>query len=95
MTAVQFDGVRQGPQASRNIITRQLARLPIRFVVNLRAPFYTLVSNLRSLYDPSAVRDPRGLGLLSDDGTRFIPGGPLANPSPEPSIQPPESEAMP
>lgn len=98
VTAVQFDGVRQGPDAERNFITRRLARLPIRFVVNVRAPFYSLVGSLRSLYDPSAVRDPRGLGLLSDDGTRFVPAGPLAAPppalSPEPTIQPPESEAL-
>lgn len=98
VTSVQFDGVRQGPDAERNFITRRLARLPIRFVVNVRAPFYSLVGSLRSLYDPSAVRDPRGLGLLSDDGTRFVPAGPLTAPppapSPEPTIQPPESEAL-
>lgn len=95
VTSVRFDGVRQGPAAERNFITRRLARLPIRFVVNVRAPFYSLVGSLRSLYDPSAVRDPRGLGLLADDGTRFVPAGPLAVPSPEPIIQPPESEAQP
>jgi hypothetical protein len=96
VTSVRFDGVRQGPQASRNFITRRLARLPIRFLVNVRAPFYTLVGNLRSLYDPSAVRDPRGLGLLADDGTRFVPAGlPGTQSSGEPPIQPPESEALP
>lgn len=95
VTSVQFDGVRQGPDAERNFITRRLANLPIRFVVNVRAPFYSLVGSLRSLYDPSAVRDPRGLFRLSDDGTRFVPGGPLVTSLPEPTIQPPESEALP
>ncbi|MEO5705507.1 MAG: YdbH domain-containing protein [Alteraurantiacibacter sp.] len=100
VTSVRFDGVKQGPAAEQNFITRRLANLPIRFIVNVRAPFYSLVGSLRSLYDPSAVRDPRGLGLLSDDGRRFIPGGPLSNPATvppadEPTIQPPESEAMP
>ncbi|MXO71510.1 intermembrane phospholipid transport protein YdbH family protein [Alteraurantiacibacter buctensis] len=95
VTSVRFDGVRQGPDAERNFITRRLANLPIRFIVNVRAPFYSLVGSLRSLYDPSAVRDPRGLGLLSDDGRRFVPAGPLAVPPSQPIIQPPESEAMP
>lgn len=100
VTSVRFDGVKQGPGAEQNFITRRLANLPIRFIVNVRAPFYSLVGSLRSLYDPSAVRDPRGLGLLSDDGRRFIPAGPLTNPASappatEPTIQPPESEAMP
>ncbi|TIX50316.1 intermembrane phospholipid transport protein YdbH family protein [Alteraurantiacibacter aquimixticola] len=96
VTSVQFDGVRQGEGASRNIVTRRIARLPFRFIVNVRAPFYTMVTNLRSLYDPSAVRDPRGLGLLVDDGTRFVPAGlpDPVNPD-EPDIQPPESEATP
>ena len=95
VTSVQFDGVRQGDDAERNFITRRLARLPIRFVVNVRAPFYSMMSSLRSLYDPSAVRDPRGLGLLDDDGTRFVPAVRPDAPSDEPDIQPPESEAMP
>ncbi len=94
VTSVRFDGVRQGADAEHNFVTRRLANLPIRFIVNVRAPFYSMVGSLRSLYDPSAVRDPRGLGLLSDDGRRFIPARPFA-PPPEPSIQPPESEAVP
>lgn len=106
ITSVRFDGVRQGEGAQSNIVTRRLAKLPIRFVVNVRAPFYSMMNDLRSLYDPSAVRDPRGLGLLSDDGTRFVPAErPDAPPQPEtdtsalranePDIQPSESEAMP
>ena len=30
------------------------------------------MNNLKSLYDPASVRDPRSLGLLSDDGTRLL-----------------------
>lgn len=111
ITSVRFDGVRQGEGAQSNFVTRRLARLPIRFIVNVRAPFYSMMTDLRSLYDPSAVRDPRGLGLLSDDGTRFVPAARPDAPQPapprqpetdnsalrgnEPDIQPPESEAMP
>jgi hypothetical protein len=42
--------------------------LPIRFDVNVRAQFYQLISSLRSLYDPSMVRDPRTLGLVDAQG---------------------------
>ena len=69
VTRVRFDGIRQGEDAKSNIITRQIAKLPVRLLVNVRAPFYSLISSVRSLYDPSAVRDPRGLGLVRDDGT--------------------------
>jgi len=69
VTQVRFEGVGQGESAKTNIITRQLANLPIQLLVNIRAPFYRLMTSLKSLYDPSAVRDPRGLGLLTDDGT--------------------------
>ena len=68
VTRVAFDGVRQGEGASQNILTRQLAKLPLRLVINIRAPFYRLISSVRSLYDPSAVRDPRSLGLLTSEG---------------------------
>jgi len=71
VTQVRFEGVGQGETAKANIVTKQLAKLPIQLLVNIRAPFYRLMTSLRSLYDPSAVRDPRGLGLLTDDGTRL------------------------
>ncbi len=69
VTRVRFDGVSQGVGAARNIITRRLAGLPLRFEVNVRAPFYTLINSIRGIYDPSAIRDPRELGLLDADGT--------------------------
>ena len=68
VTRVSFGGIRQGKGAERNLITRQLASLPIRFDVNVRAQFYQLISSLRSLYDPSMVRDPRTLGLVDAQG---------------------------
>lgn len=74
VTRVRFDGVSQGERAKSNFVTRRLAKLPLQFRINVRAPFYQLITSLRSLYDPAAVRDPRELGLLSDDGTRFLRG---------------------
>ena len=72
VTRVRFDGVRQGEGAKSNFVTRRLAALPLQFRINIKAQFYQLLTNLKSLYDPASVRDPRELGLLSDDGTRLL-----------------------
>ncbi|RKF19239.1 hypothetical protein D6851_12265 [Altericroceibacterium spongiae] len=103
ITRVRFDGVKQGEGASSNFITRQIASLPIRFDVNIRAQFYKLITSLRSLYDPTALRDPRELGLLDSEGNAIqmqtsgeteekTDGAQVPNDEP---IQPPESEEMP
>jgi hypothetical protein len=68
VTRVRFDGVSQGAGATQNIVTRAIAGLPIRFEVNIRAPFYSLLSSIKAMYDPSAIRDPRDLGLLDAQG---------------------------
>ena len=68
VTQVRFEGIGQGETAESNIITRAIADLPIELRINIRAPFYKLITSIRALYDPSAVRDPRDLGLLGSDG---------------------------
>ncbi len=108
VTRVRIDGVSQSEGASKNIITRKLASLPIRFNVNIRAPFYQLFSSLESLYDPAAVRDPRELGLLMQEDGELVPDpdapeNPSAQepatrnrePEAETSIHHAESETMP
>ena len=103
ITEVRFEGVSQGEGTSKNLITREIASLPLEFRVNIRAAFTQLLTNLRSLYDPAFVRDPRELGLLADDGERLQrrpqPNGDTAQPenstSDEPSVQTQESETMP
>lgn len=88
LTAITFEGVTQGEGAKQNILTRRLARLPIRFNVNIRAPFYQLLNNMRSLYDPAFIQDPRSIpGLIPPEN-----GGLSAT---EPTIQDPESEDKP
>lgn len=67
-TSVNFEGVKQGEGAQQNFITRQIARLPFRFRITVNAPFYQLMTSLQSIYDPSAVRDPRDLGLVDVEG---------------------------
>lgn len=72
VTQVNFDGVRQGQGANQNFITRRIAKLPIRFRVNIRAPFYQLITSLKATYDPAFIRDPRDLGLLDVAGGRLV-----------------------
>jgi hypothetical protein len=85
VTRVRFDGVSQGEGAERNIATRAIAGLPIRFDVNIRAPFYSLIGNIRAMYDPSAIRDPRTLGPFDADGNMI---GPVPEDSPPEPISP-------
>ncbi len=73
VTRIQLKGVGQGPGASRNFLTRQIAHVPIQFNVNIRAPFYRMVTSFKTLSDPSLLADPRTLGLLGADG-RPLPG---------------------
>lgn len=103
ITELRFEGVSQGEGAKRNFITRRLANLPLEFRINIRAAFAQLLTSLRSLYDPAFVRDPRELGLLSDDGTRLRrevqPGPEVIKPEDlipdEPPVQTQESENQP
>lgn len=90
---LRIDGVSQGEGARRNFITRQVGRLPIRFNINIRAPFQGLLGSFRSLYDPSYVRDPRDLGLVDAQG-RPIERPAIPPPLP-PDIQPPASRNSP
>lgn len=94
VTNVQFDGVRQGAAAKRNFLTRAVANLPIRMNVNVRAPFYQLITSFKALYDPAFVKDPREIGLIDAQG-RVVPR-PVPTPTPpQPNIQPSESERVP
>ncbi|HTN15288.1 MAG TPA: YdbH domain-containing protein [Sphingomonadaceae bacterium] len=102
VTRVRFDGIRQGDGTSKNIVTRQIAKLPIRFNVNIHAPFYQLIGSFKSMYDPALARDPRDLGLIDGNGM-IIENPTLKPPVPEATdlpddesgIQPPESEQVP
>jgi hypothetical protein len=100
LTRVSFSGVQQGEGASKNFLTRRIAKLPIQFNVNLRAPFFQLVTSFKSLYDPAFVRDPRTLGLIDAAGkpvarsTTQGSAAPTIDPAKH-SIQPTASETVP
>jgi len=91
-TRVQFNGVSQGDGTSRNFLTRRIARLPIRFNVNLRAPFFQLITSFKSFFDPTYIRDPRTLGLLDASTVPQVSQAPQT--APAPSIQPAESDNL-
>lgn len=103
VTRLSFSGVSQGVGASKNFLTRRIAKLPIQFNVNLRAPFFQLVTSFRSLYDPALVRDPRSLGLIDANGRRSPPpplivppkGAPTTVDRSQRTVQPSASENMP
>ena len=70
-----------------------MADLPIQMNVNIRAPFYQLITSFKALYDPAFVKDPRTLGLIDAQGRPIA--RPTVTPTPQPDIQPPESERVP
>uniref|UniRef100_UPI003593BBCD YdbH domain-containing protein n=1 Tax=Blastomonas sp. TaxID=1909299 RepID=UPI003593BBCD len=97
ITKVQFDGISQGAGASRNFLTRQIEKLPIKFNVTITAPFLQLMTSTRSLYDTNFITDPALFGILPGQ-TPAAPASPDPEPPPprvrEPDIQPAESETM-
>lgn len=59
VTDISFTGLQQGSAAKRNFITKQLARIPIKFNVSITAEFLKLIGSIRGLYDAeyAAQRD--------------------------------------
>lgn len=91
ITNFDFDGVRQGAGTSQNFVTRRLAKLPIRFRVNVRSEnFYELATMVRSFWDADYLGNPVDKGLLTTRNGRFVPASPGGKP-----VQPPESEDQP
>ena len=89
LTNFNIDGVRQGEGASRNIITRQLAELPIRFRINVRSEnFYLLSTIVRGLFDPTVFGNPIDQGLITVEDGRFVTTNPFVEPAPVPEPVP-------
>lgn len=51
ITDVSFTGLQQGSMAKRNLITKQLAKIPIQFNVSIKAQFLQLIGSIRRVYD--------------------------------------------
>ena len=86
ITRFGIDGVRQGADASKDFITRRLAKLPIRFKVSVRSEnFYELATMVRTFWDPDALPDPVAQGVMRSDGSlRVNSGAPDPSPNPVP-----------
>ncbi|MEL7218152.1 MAG: YdbH domain-containing protein, partial [Pseudomonadota bacterium] len=109
ITNLQFDGISQGQGASQNFVTRQIAKLPIRFEINVRSEnFYELSTVVRSFFDPEFLGNPVDRGLFNTQDGALVPINPNPVPPPvesgdengaamrpdESAVQPPESEEM-
>lgn len=89
LTNFQIDGVRQGEGTSQNFITREIAKLPIRFKINVRSDnFYTLARILRGYFDPTAFGDPIEQGILSIENGQIVRRAPIGEPPPDPEPVP-------
>lgn len=93
LTRFKIDGVRQGEGTSRNFVTRQLAKIPIRFNVNVYSEnFYVFSQVVRGFFDPTIfdqefARDQLGIGQLAP----VSPDAP-SDPAPEPALRQPETQ---
>ncbi|MEM7779191.1 MAG: YdbH domain-containing protein [Pseudomonadota bacterium] len=68
ITKIRMDGIRQGEAASRNFVTRRIAKLPIRFLVNVRAENPSVLAfALRGLFDPTLFNTAAGRRSLGLD----------------------------
>ncbi len=106
VTNFQIDGVRQGEGASQNIVTRELAKLPIRFKINVRSDnFFTLAKIVRGFFDPTIFADDFDRELLGIEAIGRVPVDPEPEPDPsahddatrrdESLVQPSESDELP
>ena len=73
VTDISFTGLQQGTLAKRNFITRQLARIPIKFNVSVTAEFLKLIGSIRGLYDANYAAD-RDLQYLLEDQKKQVDG---------------------
>ncbi len=73
VTDISFTGLQQGTLAKRNFITRQLARIPIKFNVSVTAEFLKLIGSIRGLYDANYAADRDLQYLLGAQKTPTVP----------------------
>jgi translocation and assembly module TamB len=90
VTDIRFGGVGQGAGASRNFLTKQIARLPLVFNVKIKAPFRQLITSAKGFYDPTILIEQNLPALMRAQEEAEAAKGQIA-----PPVQPPESEPMP
>ncbi|WP_374524847.1 YdbH domain-containing protein [Sphingopyxis sp.] len=86
VTDIRFGGVGQGEGATRNFLTKQIAKIPLVFNVKVTGPFRQLVTSAKGFYDPT-VWVEQNLSKLIEEQEAAASG------ASEP-VQPPESEPV-
>lgn len=86
VTDIRFGGVGQGKGATRNFLTRQIARIPLVFNVKVTGPFRQLMTSAKGFYDPTVWIEQNLTQLMQQQE---------AAASAVPPVQPPESEPVP
>lgn len=88
ITRVEFTGIRQSKEAKQNFVTRQISKIPVKFNLNIHAPFYSLISSMNPQPPPGAFRGlPPGVGGASPPSPTFQP--------PASGVQPADSTPKP
>lgn len=72
ITDVAFDGLQQGSLAKQNFITKQLAKIPIKFNVRIEAEFLQLIGSIRGIYDADYALQ-QGKSII-EGGNAPVPG---------------------
>jgi len=91
VTDIRFGGVGQGEGATRNFLTKQIARLPLVFNVKIQAPFrHAHHIGQREFYDPTLLIEQNLSTLLRVQEEAEAAAAAASKP-----VQPPESEPMP
>lgn len=84
VTDIRFGGVGQGEGATRNFLTRQVAKLPFIFNLKIKAPFRQLITSAKGFYDPTILIEQNlsALRQAQEDADAAA------------SVQPPASESV-
>lgn len=64
VTEVDFAGLSQGADVDNNILTRAIRSLPVVFRIRMNAPFRSLLTSARGLYDPTLLIEQNLPALL-------------------------------
>ena len=91
ITEVKFSGLQQGDDASKNFVTKQLARIPLEFNVRIQAPFMQLMSSAKAFYEPEILVGQNLPALLRAQEERATEAVKALQGNSESSVQPRES----
>ncbi len=67
VTDVKFTGIGQGQGARRNLITRQIAKLPFEFNISIKAPCRQLLESVRRLSDANVAVEQQIDALIKEE----------------------------